>query len=629
MNIDIQAGPVRANKPADAIVLGVGDDYRAIVDASPEGATFWFETGIHRFEDVIAPKDGQTFLGAQGAILDGAAEIDTFSRDGDAFVIEGQTQQGRRLATSEGAEGAERAGFPETVFFDGEPLTPVASRGALEAGSFYFDYAEDEIVLADDPSGRLVEVGVTSAAFSSNAEGVTVSNLTIRHFNSPTQTGAIQGGEDWTVTNNEVHSNYGVGITVQSGGVIAGNDVHDNGQLGIGASGADIRVEGNEIHSNGFWSGIDVFWEGGGTKFGAVSDLVVRGNYSHDNHGFGLWTDESGIRVLYEDNVLVRNDGGGISHEISYTATIRDNVFIGNGTDPQGGWLWGGAIQIQNSSDVEVTGNRIDASGGLNGIALIQQDRGDGAFGPHDTTGNTIYGNVIVSKSGITLNGGVADSDENVLLNGDNAFYDNDYYMEDGDFWRWGDFPSGDDWEAYLADSGQGDGSRLLSPDAIDTSGWLTASSGTSSPSPTFEVTDAPDVVTTDPTDTVETVGLYRGTDDADDFEAGSGNDTLDGRGGRDVLEGGAGDDVLIGGGGSDVFLFEINADRDVIKDFATDGPDEDVVILPDDYFENAAAVLDALQDVDGDVVIAYGDNVLTIENARASEFTEDHFLLY
>ena len=99
----------------------------------------------------------------------------------------------------------------------------------------------------------------------------------------------------------------------------------------------------------------------------------------------------------------------GISHEISYDAMIRNNTLIGNGYGDPRGWIWGAEIQIQNSKNVEVYGNRIDMTGGGNGIVLIQQNRGSGEFGPHVTTGNHIHDNIIVDHDGKGLIGGVAD----------------------------------------------------------------------------------------------------------------------------------------------------------------------------------------------------------------------------
>ena len=138
---------------------------------------------------------------------------------------------------------------------------------------------------------------------------VTVQNLVIEKYDPPIQNGAIQGGQGWTIQDNEVRLNYAVGITGRDGSKLIGNYVHDNGQMGLGGSGNNILVQGNEIAKNGYWSGIDVNWEGGGFKFANTDNLVVRGNYSHDNNGSGMWTDIDNIHTLYEDNVVVHNTG--------------------------------------------------------------------------------------------------------------------------------------------------------------------------------------------------------------------------------------------------------------------------------------------------------------------------------
>ena len=233
--------------------------------------------------------------------------------------------------------------------------------------------------------------------------------------------------------------NYAVGIIGRDGSKIIGNFVHDNGQMGLGGSGDNILVQGNEIAKNGFWSGIDVLWEAGGFKFANTDNLIVRGNYSHDNHGSGMWTDIDNIHTLYEDNLVVHNTHIGITHEISYDAVIRNNTLIGNGYGDPRGWMWGAEIQIQNSKNVDVYGNRIDMTGGGNGVVLIQQNRGSGEFGPHVTTGNHIHDNVIVDHDSKGLIGGVADYNWSGMANGGNTWDNNQFYMPDvGNRFWWG-----------------------------------------------------------------------------------------------------------------------------------------------------------------------------------------------
>jgi parallel beta-helix repeat protein len=115
------------------------------------------------------------------------------------------------------------------------------------------------------------------------------------------------------------------------------NYTHDNGQAGMGGSGADILVQGNETARNNF-AGVDHNFECGGLKFAYSDALILRDNYSHDNLGPGMWTDISSIHILYENNVVMNNTRSGIFHETSYDAVIRNNTLMNK---PPTGPLYG------------------------------------------------------------------------------------------------------------------------------------------------------------------------------------------------------------------------------------------------------------------------------------------------
>ena len=133
------------------------------------------------------------------------------------------------------------------MFVDNTPLKPVDALSKVVPGTFYFDYAADKIYIADNPAGHTIEAGKLAYAFHGNAQNVTVQNLVIEKYDPPIQDGAIQGGQGWTIQDNEVRLNYAVGITGRDGSKIIGNYVHDNGQMGLGGSGDNILVQGNEI----------------------------------------------------------------------------------------------------------------------------------------------------------------------------------------------------------------------------------------------------------------------------------------------------------------------------------------------------------------------------------------------
>ena len=465
-------GPKPLTAPPGAVILSPGMSVAAIVNRAPPGTTFWFQPGEYR-EVSIKPKANQRFLGAKGAVLNGSRLVTGFTRDrAGRWIATGQTQKGERRHTMAGISGSMRAGYPETFFIDDKPLTPVDSLYKVGPGRFYFDYAANRIVFADDPTGRKVEAGTTGHAFLGNAAGVTVRNLVIEKYIPAVQKGAIQGNANWTIADNEIRLNYAVGATAQGGSVFIGNYVHDNGQMGLGGNGKNLRVEGNEIARNGHWSGIGVFWEGGGVKFAGTDNLIVRSNFSHANNGFGLWTDIDNTDTLYDGNLLVHNSGGGINHEISYDAVIRDNTLIGNGFKPQGEGLWGGGIQIQNSKNLHIHGNLIDMTGG-NGIALIQQDRGTGLHGVYSSTNNRIQHNIIVSRDGRGASGSFFEHGGIGPLKSGNVWDHNVYIMADGPRWWWGDLMKDGNWSVYRDVSNQ-DRHSTLSQDYPDTCRWAT-----------------------------------------------------------------------------------------------------------------------------------------------------------
>jgi hypothetical protein len=217
------------------------------------------------------------------------------------------------------------------------------------------------------------------------------------------------------------------------------NRVLRNGQMGITGAGASVLVVDNEIAHNNI-AGFEPTWEAGGTKFVATTDLVVRGNYVHENDGPGLWTDIDNTGSLIEGNLVVANAMMGIFHEISYRAVIRDNVVMLNspGFSP---WAYGAQIQISSSRDVEVRNNRVVVSAeGGNGIVIIEQDRGEGSQGPYLATNNRVLDNTIIFLGSVGQNGAATDWQiEAFWTQRDNVFDGNHYAVADStvDHWIW------------------------------------------------------------------------------------------------------------------------------------------------------------------------------------------------
>jgi parallel beta-helix repeat protein len=304
--------------------------------------------------------------------------------------------------------------------------------------------AGDNAVMNGDGWGR--------HAFGGTAANVTVRGFEVTNYNNPPQWGAIHGqGPGWVVEYNEVHHNATTGIRVENvGPVVRNNYIHHNRQLGIAASAStNGLIEDNEISYNNYTVEYDWGWEAGGSKFWSNTGLVIRGNYVHDNHGPGLWSDVNNYNTLYENNTVVNNFAAGIFHEISYDAVIRNNTSRGNGWgDPA--WVWGAGIVISSSLNVEIYGNHVE--GNFNGITAAQQNRA-GSLGDR---GEYIVRNIYVHDNEVVNSGisGVAtDTGDSSIWSANNRFENNHYFGNVQ--WVWtGSTQSWSGWQANGQDNG-------------------------------------------------------------------------------------------------------------------------------------------------------------------------------
>ena len=314
-------------------------------------------------------------------------------------MIADQQQEGPRQGTV--ADGicrtsAPRCGYPEDLFLDDVPLEHVSSLADVGPGKWYFDYAVNQIYLWDDPTGMRLEASVTAKAFTGAATGVTLRNLVVEKYASPTQLAAIDLGLDWIIEDSEVRWNHYGGIWSGPRSIVRRNKIHNNGSVGLGGAGDAILVADNEISYNGV-AGYNPFWGAGGSKWVWTVRLVVRNNFSHHNRGPGLWTDINNIHAVYENNRVEDNERGGILHEISYDATIRGNVIRRNGTGrdwPH--WTTGAGIEVISSRNVEITGNIVEDN--WQGITALDDHRGAGNAGPWTVTNLNVHHNTIRSR---------------------------------------------------------------------------------------------------------------------------------------------------------------------------------------------------------------------------------------
>jgi hypothetical protein len=167
---------------------------------------------------------------------------------------------------------------------------------------------------------------------------------------------------------------FEIGLRPGPGAVVIDNYVHHNVRTGVGCGQCDgHQLIGNELAYNGSGEHLG----SGAAGYKTVSNnLLVRGNYVHDNIGNGIWFDLDALNVLVENNVSERNVRKGIFYEVSSgSAVIRNNLVRFNncavviaGCSPQSAGSPGGGIATNSSKNVEIYGNVLggNAVAGIN-----------------------------------------------------------------------------------------------------------------------------------------------------------------------------------------------------------------------------------------------------------------------
>jgi hypothetical protein len=412
LTILMSACSARAQCVGVTVYPGDNNAIQATLEANPTGTAFCFQPGTYRFKAPISPKDNQVLISQQkgAAILSGAQTITDFQMSGNNWVATGFLPSSPTLDAPPCQEGT-LCDYDESVFFDSQLLTRVLALNQLVPGTYYEDYPNNKIYLADNPTGHAVEQAVAASIIQvcqANSphcsNGVQVQDFVVEKTANPSEMGAIdaEGTNNWLVLGNEVRLNHGVGIEVD-GATIQANYSHHNGQSGIEGTCApypagsqnptaclpdathQLQILDNELAFNNTLKFSAQFGAGGG-KWAATRNMVVRGNNVHDNLGPGLWCDITCYNALFEYNTLTNNvlnktnpnvgdgAGGGIIYEVSNKAIIRNNTFGGNGPNPalgNDGFGLSADILIAESTNVQVYNNTLQSgSNEINAIGM-------------------------------------------------------------------------------------------------------------------------------------------------------------------------------------------------------------------------------------------------------------------
>jgi hypothetical protein len=177
-------------------------------------------------------------------------------------------------------------------------------------------------------------------------EKVTIEYLTIERFSPNENAGAVNGNGNngWTEKYDLMKDNSpGAAMMLGGDNVVSDNCLTENGQYGFNGysfvdekygstftgGATNITFTGNDVSDNNtqkFQGGVE-----GGGKFWQDGDVVVTGNYVHDNiDAPGIWMDTDNAGFLVQGNYISDNGAEGLMYEISYNADIVGNTFIGN-----------------------------------------------------------------------------------------------------------------------------------------------------------------------------------------------------------------------------------------------------------------------------------------------------------
>jgi hypothetical protein len=298
--------------PDGAVIVAPGTDLSASTRNSPPGTTFWLSPGRHtlasdQFGQVI-PKDGNVYLGAPGAVLDGQ-EINraAFTQQAADVVIRGLTIRGFVADQDQGVvnhDSAPRWIIEGNVIEENGGAAMMAGNGQQVRGNCLRNNGQYGIN-AYRPGG-LADLVVEDNEITGN-------NTDDWETQTP-GCGCTGGAKFWDVDGadirgNWVHDNRGAGIWADTNNndfVIEENLIEDNDAEGVFYElSYNLILSGNTFRRNnvvkGRWraergdnfpvAAVYISESGGEPRIPARTDLIdIRGNMFSDNwSGVTLW----------------------------------------------------------------------------------------------------------------------------------------------------------------------------------------------------------------------------------------------------------------------------------------------------------------------------------------------------
>jgi parallel beta-helix repeat protein len=298
--------------PEGSVNIAPRQSITAVSNARPAGTSFCIQAGVHLITRPIVPKTGNTYTGEYGAVLDGstwatpgvdqtASAFRAHNQDVDDVTI-------RNLLIREMPWGAVMAfhEFSNNWIVDHNDIYNNA-RGVGVGNAFV---VTNNLIHHNSLDPTNPDPALRGGGYGGyQSSGSLWVNNDIS-FNGPEQ--KMVGTTNTTFRGNDVHDNYADGIWFDadnSGVVIEGNHVYDNGRIGI-----DHEVSGSAIIRNNV-----IERNPTGIFISTSKNVEVYGNTFRDNydHQVELFLNTSSV------------GGGAISWDLTNNY-VHDNVMIGS-----------------------------------------------------------------------------------------------------------------------------------------------------------------------------------------------------------------------------------------------------------------------------------------------------------
>lgn len=369
------------------------------VQVAPVGSTIVLRAGTYR-ESIPSLTKQITFqpYPHEQVWLKGSVIVTGFVQNGSIWRKDSWTYKFIPTADTAAIDPAyPMAQYPDQVFIDGPPLTQVASKAQVGAGTFYVDYALNQLFIGDNPAGRTVEASayVFAINMQTGSDYSVVRGLGIQqyapHFESD-QAGMILGNANHlTFENNTFAYSASRGLAIfGTDAVIRGNTFIYNSENGLGGYAADRTIVDNNYIAYNNTEHFNVSYDAGGAKFAGTDSMVWTNNLFEFNIGAGVWCDWASHYTQFLNNIFRYNANDAIKYEKSGYAIMAGNLIYGNS---------GAGIKLNGANNNKIYNNTFSRN--TSHLSIVDDARRTGdATAPGITEYNVINNNILSNGDG-------------------------------------------------------------------------------------------------------------------------------------------------------------------------------------------------------------------------------------